>query len=126
MVRAPAARLALCGRQAGAAQWWGWVKPATEDVLETRYEAARDLARFFLLDHGRESRIGEALHEMRGDPYPELSALALDNELLLRSLADTPEILDRTDWELLGDVGRTTLTLLGETPETEQGTAYAG
>ena len=111
--RPPGASIAMRRAQHPAAEWWGWIEAPRNAPLAQRYEAARDLARYFILDQ-EDSNMRRALHELRSDPYPELSQLGLDNEILLVTLAERPETLTPDDWDVIQDVGRATLELLDE------------
>ena len=113
LTRPPGASVEILRAQHPAAEWWGWVEAPRNAPLAERYEAARDLARYFILDQ-EDSNIKRTLHELRGDPYPELSQLGLDNELLLVTLTQRPETLTPDDWDGVQDMGRQTLVLLDE------------
>ena len=94
------------------AEWWGWIEAPKREALGERCDAARDLARYFIVDRNG-SRITAALRELRGNPYPKLSQLNRDHEKLLITLARQPETLTHDDWDTLQNVGRRTLELLG-------------
>ena len=113
LTRPPGAGVAILRAQHPASEWWGWVEAPRNAPLAERYEAARDLARYFILDQ-EDSDIRRALHELRSDPYPELSQLGLDNEILLVTLAHRPETLTADHWDVVQDVGRLTIELLDE------------
>ena len=113
----PEARSTVRNGQHPTAEWWGWVDPPTSGILGYRRQAARDLAHHFLIDQSG-SRIAAAVHELRGEPYPELAQLNREHEKLLIALARQPDTLSHDDWETLQEVGRRTLKALGgETTE---------
>ena len=115
-----AARQKAGDERHGGAELWKWLEPAGEEKRQQHYEAARDLARYFMLDQGSDSRVGRALQELGDDPYPELSQLGLDNEWVLKTLTETPELLYADGWDNVEEVGRQTLKLLGEDPGGEE------
>ena len=74
---------------------------------------ARELARYFILGYTEGSWIDRELNERPADdPYPELSALALDHESLLWTLAHEPGRLDDDGRHDARDTGRRVRELL--------------
>ena len=76
---------------------------------------ARELARYFILGYTKGSWIErelDDLHLQEEDPYPDLSALGLDRELLLWTLAHEPGRLDDRDRHDARDTGMLVRELL--------------
>ena len=97
--------------------WYFWLEPYSETP---GISEARDLARHFILGWN-DTAFAADLNRNHGpnDPYPELSQLGLDNEMLLCHLTTEPESLDTDDLDNLEDVGRQVHRLLYADSETD-------
>ena len=91
---------------------WIWMDSTTERKRYPHLCNARDLARYFILGWTRDSPLAHELREHRGDPYPEMSALALEQEWTLAQLAKTPWELAGEQWDDLEDIGKRYAELL--------------
>ena len=92
-----------------------WIVAHDADPAERNLEGARELARYFMLSW-TEGPISWALKERKNDPYPELSSMALDEEVLLHRLTTEPWDLTPDDRDQMSDLGRRVGLLLNWDP----------
>ena len=98
-----------CDGGGGPAEGYVWLDRTDDE----RMAWARELARYFILGYTKGSWIDRELDERPNqDPYPDLSALGLEHESLLWSLAYEPGRLDDDDRHDARDVGRRVRELL--------------
>ena len=99
-----------------------WMTPQMNEGRNEQIEAARDLARYFVVLGGSQGRTSRTLrrlrfgHQERSSEYLELEKLVHENTSVLQTLAERPDRLTWYGWHDVEKLGRQTLRALADMP----------